>query len=351
LWSLAIVVFECLTGRVPFGGGSLQEVLRQVMESPVPSPTGFRALPEPIDAWWAYAAERSYQDRFQRARDMLDSLAAASSAEHVVAVQSTASVVVADDEEDSPRSVRSSKIAPVPSAPDHAVPSAPEHAVPAPLTPEPIAAATPTPAPMTGDAPAPFDSEAGTETAWEPTPEAWSTPPNGVFVRLGQLDTKQRGFAIGAGLIVVVSVIGLFSAGSPDQAETTPADEAALPAARSERVLATEAASLKPTASRVDSVPSEEPEAGAEPHAEEKPAPSVEAAPAEAEPAEAIATVQISDVAPPKAAPEAQTTPRAKAPTAAPATRKVAPPRPAPAAAKPAPSSKPGIKPYDDFGF
>ncbi|HEU4409969.1 MAG TPA: serine/threonine-protein kinase [Polyangiaceae bacterium] len=68
LWSLAIIVFECLTGSRPLRGGSVGELLVKVLSEPLPSPTSrLPSLPPALDAWWARATSRDPEGRFATA--------------------------------------------------------------------------------------------------------------------------------------------------------------------------------------------------------------------------------------------------------------------------------------------
>lgn len=78
LWSLAVIVFECLTGEVPFQDESMLELIQSITRGPVPSLTANNPeLPEELEAWWRRATARDPKRRFQSAKELADSLAEA----------------------------------------------------------------------------------------------------------------------------------------------------------------------------------------------------------------------------------------------------------------------------------
>jgi serine/threonine protein kinase len=77
LWSLGVIAFECLTGRLPFYSEALGELMALILYEPIPKPTSFNPnLPPGIDAWWKRAAARDREQRFQSAKEMADELGA-----------------------------------------------------------------------------------------------------------------------------------------------------------------------------------------------------------------------------------------------------------------------------------
>jgi serine/threonine-protein kinase len=75
LWALAIIVFQALTGRLPFESEALGDLLVKIIVSPLPTPSQFGPVPPGFDAWWAKAAARDPAERFQGAKEFADSLA------------------------------------------------------------------------------------------------------------------------------------------------------------------------------------------------------------------------------------------------------------------------------------
>jgi serine/threonine-protein kinase len=76
LWSLAVVTFECLTGRRPFEADSLGELCAAVLYEPVPRLAEFEGqFPAELEAWFERALARDPECRFQSAREFADALA------------------------------------------------------------------------------------------------------------------------------------------------------------------------------------------------------------------------------------------------------------------------------------
>jgi serine/threonine-protein kinase len=78
LWSLAVITFQCLSGRPPFSSSSLGALFGQIMYDPIPDPSVVAPhLPESLNEWWRKATERDPDARFQSAAELSDSLAVA----------------------------------------------------------------------------------------------------------------------------------------------------------------------------------------------------------------------------------------------------------------------------------
>jgi serine/threonine-protein kinase len=77
LWALGVVVYLCLIGRLPFKGKALGDLLMNIIMEPLPVPSAVAAVPPGFDAWWARAAARSPEERFQTAKEMVESLGVA----------------------------------------------------------------------------------------------------------------------------------------------------------------------------------------------------------------------------------------------------------------------------------
>ncbi|MFO0661316.1 MAG: hypothetical protein U0165_16005 [Polyangiaceae bacterium] len=70
--------FECLVGRKPFQGGTVGELLINLMISPLPVPSKIASdLPPSLDLWWERAASRDLSKRFSTVKEMVDALAQA----------------------------------------------------------------------------------------------------------------------------------------------------------------------------------------------------------------------------------------------------------------------------------
>jgi eukaryotic-like serine/threonine-protein kinase len=73
LYSVGVVAFYCLTGRVPFEADALGELLITIVQQPAPAPSSFRSgLSPAIDAWMAKALDKAPERRFQSAKEMAD---------------------------------------------------------------------------------------------------------------------------------------------------------------------------------------------------------------------------------------------------------------------------------------
>ncbi|HTA90291.1 MAG TPA: serine/threonine-protein kinase [Polyangiaceae bacterium] len=78
LYSLAVIVFRALSGRLPFDTPSLVEKLKLVTTGDRPSVCALRPdLPRAVDDWMKRALAVEPEQRFQSARDFYDSLALA----------------------------------------------------------------------------------------------------------------------------------------------------------------------------------------------------------------------------------------------------------------------------------
>ncbi len=75
LWSLAVVVFQCLVGQLPFNSTVLGDLLAQIIADPIPVPSTIAPVPAAFDAWWARATQRDPDLRFPNARELADALA------------------------------------------------------------------------------------------------------------------------------------------------------------------------------------------------------------------------------------------------------------------------------------
>jgi serine/threonine-protein kinase len=87
LWSLAVIAFECITGKPPFQAEALGELMGQILYEDPPKPTERLAgLLPTIDAWWERAAQRDREQRFQSAKELSDALGRALGVTRLVVV-------------------------------------------------------------------------------------------------------------------------------------------------------------------------------------------------------------------------------------------------------------------------
>jgi serine/threonine-protein kinase len=76
LWSLGACTFTAMTGRLPFEGDALGEIVLSVCAAPIPVPSRINAaLPLGFDAWFARACSRDPKNRFQTADELAQALA------------------------------------------------------------------------------------------------------------------------------------------------------------------------------------------------------------------------------------------------------------------------------------
>lgn len=74
LWSAAVMAYECLTGRLPFGDESIGAICVAVDAATFVAPSAFDAsLPAAIDAWFSRAFQRDPLLQFQSATEMAES--------------------------------------------------------------------------------------------------------------------------------------------------------------------------------------------------------------------------------------------------------------------------------------
>jgi serine/threonine protein kinase len=75
LWSLAVIAYQCMTGRLPFKGSSLIELLDGITSGSIPVPSDVAEDVSPdFDWWWARATSRNIDGRYQTARHLAEAL-------------------------------------------------------------------------------------------------------------------------------------------------------------------------------------------------------------------------------------------------------------------------------------
>jgi serine/threonine-protein kinase len=92
LWSLGVIAFEMFTGQRPFVGNALGDLVLQICVRDMPVPSRLAPVPAGFDDWFAKAADRDPDRRFQSARDL-----AAALREVVGGGERDVELVVADD--------------------------------------------------------------------------------------------------------------------------------------------------------------------------------------------------------------------------------------------------------------
>ena len=80
LWSIAVVAFECLTGKRPFRAPALGPLIAKLTVAPIPVPSAEApeaGIPPAIDQWMGHALVRDPAQRIQTAAELGASLLAA----------------------------------------------------------------------------------------------------------------------------------------------------------------------------------------------------------------------------------------------------------------------------------
>lgn len=73
IWSLGVITFECLTGKLPFEHDSLGGLFRAICVAPPPVPSQVGPVPVGFDEWFARATARDPNDRFQSVNEAVAS--------------------------------------------------------------------------------------------------------------------------------------------------------------------------------------------------------------------------------------------------------------------------------------
>jgi serine/threonine protein kinase len=81
LWSLAVLAFECLTGRQPFESATLGDLVVKICTAAPPVPSTIAPVPAAFDAWFLKGMHKDPAERFRSALEMADELHALLSAE------------------------------------------------------------------------------------------------------------------------------------------------------------------------------------------------------------------------------------------------------------------------------
>jgi serine/threonine-protein kinase len=77
LWSVGVITFRCMVGRLPFEGDSVGDVLVKLCTGPIPAPSEFVPdLPAGFDAWMARVLTREPPARFSSAAELGEALGA-----------------------------------------------------------------------------------------------------------------------------------------------------------------------------------------------------------------------------------------------------------------------------------
>jgi len=74
LWAMGVIACECLTGRMVFEGDAMGDLILQICAKPLPIPSQRGTVPDGFDEWFARALAREVGERFQSAKELVDSL-------------------------------------------------------------------------------------------------------------------------------------------------------------------------------------------------------------------------------------------------------------------------------------
>jgi serine/threonine-protein kinase len=74
LWALAVLAYECLTGQLPFQGGSMGDILVQICTEEAPTPSQLVDVPPGFDEWFRKGTRKEPAERFASAREMAGAL-------------------------------------------------------------------------------------------------------------------------------------------------------------------------------------------------------------------------------------------------------------------------------------
>jgi serine/threonine protein kinase len=92
LWSVGVITYQCLTGRLPFDSEGVGDLLiRITMNEPLAPSKINPSLPAELDAWFAKACHKDAAARFQTARELADALSRIARAVEAPVSQSPAS--------------------------------------------------------------------------------------------------------------------------------------------------------------------------------------------------------------------------------------------------------------------
>jgi serine/threonine protein kinase len=76
IWSLGVIAFECITGRLPFDSEAFGDLVLKICTLPAPVPSSVAKVPEGFDAWFARVTEREPEQRFQSVDELVEALRA-----------------------------------------------------------------------------------------------------------------------------------------------------------------------------------------------------------------------------------------------------------------------------------
>lgn len=94
VWSLGVIVFECLLGKRPFDGDNLAQIILAICADRLPVPSEFGEVPAGFDAWFARSVARRLEDRFGSVSELADELGRIAPSPDTVVAGSNAEQVI-----------------------------------------------------------------------------------------------------------------------------------------------------------------------------------------------------------------------------------------------------------------
>ena len=74
IWSLGVIAFECLTGRLPFESQAFGDLVIKICTLPAPVPSSVARVPAGFDGWFARATAREPDQRHQSVDELVEAL-------------------------------------------------------------------------------------------------------------------------------------------------------------------------------------------------------------------------------------------------------------------------------------
>jgi serine/threonine protein kinase len=76
IWSLGVIAFECITGRLPFDSEAFGDLVLKICTLPAPIPSSVAHVPAGFDTWFARITERDPERRYQSVEELVAGLQA-----------------------------------------------------------------------------------------------------------------------------------------------------------------------------------------------------------------------------------------------------------------------------------